>query len=104
MSQLSTMTASQDRQAQWRERIARQAASGKSVAAFCRDEAIATQTFYWWRARLGKRDAHTAPRAKAKAAPFIDLGTMGEADVDAMPGIDIRLDLGHGITLTIARR
>lgn len=103
MQTSSTPTASQDRPAQWRERMARQAQSGQSVVVFCKSEGIAPQTFYWWRARLAKRDAQTARGAQVDAAPFIDLGAMGEAST-AAAGIDIRLDLGHGITLTIARR
>lgn len=64
----------QQRHARWRELVARQAASGRSVAAFCRDESIAVQTFYGWRARLGKCEAR--PPARAIAAPFVDLGAM----------------------------
>lgn len=101
MSESSTTTAGRDRQAQWRERIARQAASGLSVAAFCKREGIAAQSFYGWRTRLGKRD-QPAPVA-AGAAPFIDLGELGEAGA-VVAGIDIRLDLGNGMVLTIARR
>jgi hypothetical protein len=101
MNESSTTTASQNRQAQWRERIARQAASGLSVAGFCKREGIAAQTFYWWRARLDKLDARPALHAEG-VAPFIELGAMGEA-ARCAAGLDIRLDLGHGITLTIAR-
>jgi hypothetical protein len=45
----------EQREARWRKLIDRQAASGRSVAVFCRDESIPTQTFYWWRARLDRR-------------------------------------------------
>jgi len=93
----------QQRQTRWRELVGRQAVSGRSVAAFCRDESIAVQTFYWWRARLGKCEAR--PSARAIAAPFVELGTVAGLG-GAAPGAElaVRLDLPGGITLTIARR
>lgn len=101
MTTSATNTAT-PRALQWRERLARQAASGMSVAAFCKSEGIGAHTFYWWRSRLGKLDTRPALHAEG-VAPFIDLGAMGEA-AQSMAGVDIRLDLGHGIMLTIARR
>lgn len=86
---------------QWRERIAQQAGSGKSVAAFCQEQGIAPQTFYWWRNRLTGQEAGAAPRP-ATAAPFLDLGAMPAAAAHA-GSLSIRLDLPGGITLTIAR-
>lgn len=69
-------TSVQHRQAQWRERLVRQEQSSQSVAAFCKSEGIAAQTFYWWRARLGKyRPVDPTPRPR-EAAPFIDLGAL----------------------------
>jgi hypothetical protein len=86
---------------QWRARIAQQAGSGKSVAGFCREQGIATQTFYWWRNRLSRQEAQ-AVTSVAGVPPFLDLGAMPAAT----PGdgsLSIRLDLPGGITLTIAR-
>jgi len=89
----------------------RQEQSGQGVAAFCKSEGIPAQTFYWWRARLGK-DGSTKPAQRRRdAAPFIDLGALA-APVDDAPantpgiggGFDLRLDLPGGIVLTIARR
>ncbi len=107
MNESSTRIRAQQREARWRKLIARQAGSGRSVAAFCRDESIAVQTFYWWRARLGKREGQ--PRVACGAAPFLDLGTMadlGGSDAAGGPGagIEVRLELPGGVTLTIARR
>ena len=90
-----------ERAEQWRERLARQAGSGKSVAAFCREQGIATQTFYWWRNRLSRQEAGAVPRPAA-ATPFLDLGAMPAAAAHA-GSLSIRLDLPGGITLTIAR-
>jgi hypothetical protein len=91
-----TGSGSELRRAYWRDVLERQASSGLSAAAFCKSEGIAVPTFYGWRARL--RDV-PAPQA----VPFIDLGATAETAI-ADAGIEIRLDLGHGMTLTIARR
>lgn len=99
-----------------RQLTARHAASGKSIAAFCRDEAIAQANFHMWRTKLanGTNERAAAPTS---ASTFIDLGAVSSAIVSAapehstpiqapltMPGIDIRIDLGGGVVLTIARR
>lgn len=104
-------TSDQHRQAQWRERVARQAQSNLNVAAFCKNEGISAQTFYWWRARLGKGEATKPAQRRRDTAPFIDLGALatpvdeGPADSpDVAAGFDLRLDLPGGIVLTIARR
>lgn len=86
---------------QWREYIAQQAGSGKSVAAFCQEQGIATQTFYWWRSRLARQEAGAAPRLTA-ATSFLDLGAIPAAAEHA-GSLSIRVDLPGGITLTIAR-
>jgi transposase-like protein len=96
------------RESAWRDRLSRHACSDKTVAAFCRDEAVSTATFYGWRARLRARDGASRPAT----APFIDLGTMPDTGVGGSTsfaaatttGIDVRIDLGGGVTLTIARR
>lgn len=91
-----TGSGSEHRRAYWREVLERQANSGLSAAAFCKSEGIAAHTFYGWRARLREVPAR-------QVVPFIDLGATAET-ANAGAGIEIRLDLGHGMTLTIARR
>jgi hypothetical protein len=94
-----------------RSRLQRHAQSGKSIAAFCRDEAVSTASFHIWRAKLAAADGHLA-----QPAAFIDLGAIKDtaavtsiahppqsAPVPAS-GIDVRIDLGGGIVLTITRR
>lgn len=102
MSQSSATTVRDQSRAQWRERMARQAASGLSVAAFCKEQGLVTQTFYWWRARLARPDRPMRD-GKRETVPFIDLGAWRETAASALD-IDIRLDLGNGMVLTIARR
>jgi histidine ammonia-lyase len=102
------------KEAAWRSRLQRQAQSGKTIAAFCRDESVSTASFHIWRAKLAAASGHAAQLAQPAA--FIDLGTIAStADVTSMghspasapvtaAGIDVRIDLGGGIVLTITRR
>lgn len=101
------------KEAAWRSRLLRHAQSGKSIAAFCRDEAVSTASFHIWRSKLAAVDTPAA-QATPRAA-FIDLGAIKTVGAAFMahppasapvptPGIDIRIDLGGGIVLTITRR
>jgi hypothetical protein len=99
----------------WRSRLLRQAQSGKSIAAFWRDEAVSTASFHIWRSKLAAADSYAGQ--PAMPAAFIDLGaietgaavstTHSSAASHALvptPGINVRIDLGGGIVLTITRR
>ena len=63
------------KEATWRTRLQRHAQSGKSIAAFCRDEAVSTASFHIWRARL----ADVSVASPAQSAAFIDLGAIKDA-------------------------
>ncbi len=98
----------------WRNRLQRHAQSGKSIAAFCRDEAVSTASFYIWRAKLATTSGPAAHLTQPAA--FIDLGAIKDtvsvtsiahpSASACMPTaeIDVRIDLGGGIVLTITRR
>lgn len=100
------------KEAVWRSRLLRHAQSGKSIAAFCRDESVSTASFHIWRAKLAAADGHGV----MQHTPFIDLGALKDvvgASVTAdgpasLPtgaaGIDVRIDFGGGVVLTITRR
>lgn len=102
------------KEATWRGRLLRHAQSGKSIAAFCRDESVSTASFHIWRAKLAAGSEHTAK--PTQPAAFIDLGAIKDTGgVTSMahsppstpvssPEIDIRIDLGGGIVLAITRR
>ena len=100
----------------WRERIARQAASGRSVVAFCRDEKLAESTLYYWRKRLSAAvAARRAQRSTAVATPVLDLGPIKTAKPILSPplaydtanpsaaAIELRVELGGGVVLHIAK-
>ena len=86
----------------WRELFARQAASGLSVLEFCRAERLNPGVFRRWRSMLNGagKVVKTKPRTQANgAAPFIDIGTVDAA----RSRFEVRLELGSGMTLSIAR-
>ena len=105
---------------EWRDRIARQASSGKNVAAFCRSEGVTESSFYGWRSRLGlnnTNDEHKDTAVKIPL-PFIDLGPVKQAanthsipplnnkdhEQRQAPLLEMRLELGNGIVLHMTRR
>lgn len=89
-------------EATWREIFARHVSSGMSVLEFCRAEGFNPGVFRRWRLKLngGNAGEKAAARTVAKAAtPFIDIGAVG-ADTSRM---EVRLELGDGVVLTVAR-
>jgi len=63
-----------EREAYWRDVVARFGASGLSVRVFCRREKLAESAFYFWRRTLAERDAPAAnhgprPTTQRPAAP-----------------------------------
>jgi putative transposase len=89
-------------EATWRELFARHASSGVSVLEFCRAEGINPGVFRRWRSMLkdGIRVEQSKARMKAKAVtPFIDIGAVGAG----RSRMEVRLELGGGVVLTVAR-
>ena len=89
----------------WRALLSRFSASGLSVAAFCEREAVSTASFYRWRGLTGQRDGGeivTVPNPSA----FVDMGTLGtppSAPISFPAPLDLRLDLGGGLSLHLVR-
>lgn len=83
----------------WRALLARQAESGLTVKAFCERESVKPASFYQWRAKLG--EASSAPPAveAMTTAGFVDLGTLSAR----ASRFELRLDLGGGVLLHLAR-
>jgi len=89
-------------ESQWRALLSRFSGSGLTVSAFCDRESVSTASFHRWRGRIEAQeggDVIVTPGAPA----FLDLGTLGEMSSRAAP-IDLRLDLGGGLTLHLVRR
>jgi transposase-like protein len=99
----------------WRERVARQAASGKTIAAFCREEDIGQSTLSYWRKRLGVVGCAVVPKRGDPGTPFLDVGPVSvvkpphyataqeDAPNRSTTRVQLRLELGDGIVLHIAR-
>ena len=92
----------QRNEAQWRSLLSRFSGSGLSVSAFCRREAVSTASFYRWRGLLDRHDGGESLPVRSEAA-FVDLGTLrGESGRGT--AVELRLDLGGGLTLHLVRR
>jgi hypothetical protein len=92
----------QRNEAQWRWLLARFSDSGLSVGAFCGREALSTASFYRWRGLIERHDGGEALAVHGKS-PFLDLGAVrGEAARGAP--VELRLDLGGGLSLHLVRR
>ena len=103
---MSKLASVGSKESTWRNHLARQAASGKSVANFCRDETISESNFYAWRACCRVATVNSTSRVQKKPVPFIDLGVVKDSSKNAPfahPNIEVRIDLGGGMLRTITR-
>jgi hypothetical protein len=87
---------------QWRSLLKRFDASGSSVEAFCRSEAISTASYYRWRARLGSTVRGATPARQCHAPVFVDAGILGENPARSAR-LELKLDLGEGWVLQLVR-
>jgi putative transposase len=89
----------------WRTLLDRFATSGLTAVAFCRREGVSPASLYRWRALIGDKPARRTIMAPFADAPesidFVDLGCLGERA--ASNRLDLRLDLGGGLTLHLVR-
>lgn len=92
----------------WGEVLQRFAGAGVSVEEFCRSEGLCRSSFNRWRSRLGATVSTAAAARKTGAnkpvAPFVDLGVLGASAAPALPALDLRIDLGGGVSLHLVRR
>lgn len=86
---------------EWQASVARQAASGLSVAAFCAREKLSAASFYQWRTRLRGGAVETPPKTTSehRAGAFVDLGPLAMG----AGRLELRLDLGGGVLLQLSR-
>jgi len=88
---------------EWQSLLAKLDGSGMGVEAFCRSEAISAASLYRWRNLLNDRgDGGKAVVISKRAQAFVDLGTLNSADSRQLR-IDLKLDLGDGLTLHLVR-
>jgi len=91
-----------DKEVEWRQRLVRFASSGQQIKSFCKAESVSTATFYRWRRQL------TEVVDATPAVGFIDVGAMPPASETQSKmqcaALEIRLDLGQGLVLSLWRR
>ncbi len=87
----------------WQKILGRFEESGLTAPAFCAREKISTKSLYRWRSRLGVESDHAlvakAAQLTRKTGDFIDLGDLRSSD----SRFEVRLELGAGVILSIAR-
>ena len=96
----------------WGEVMRRFDGAAMTVSDFCAREGLNTASFYRWRTRLAAsgqlqtttRPVKPQPRPGQAGAGFIDLGSLANPAHEASPSLELRLDLGGGLVLHIARR
>lgn len=83
------------REGGWRELLARQAASGLSVRAFCRREKLHESSFYAWRRTIAERDRESVIDAEPAFVPAVV--TSGPPDETS-----IAVELSSGCVLRLS--
>jgi putative transposase len=89
----------------WRGRVAKFGDSGLTVRAFCAQEGISIWSFNRWRSRLAGVDAAQSSAKRNGAMPassFVELGALSGSRSQA-ERVELRLDLGGGVTLHLVR-
>lgn len=99
-------------QAQWSQLLKGFAGSELNVAQYCAQHGVSVSNFYRWRAVLGEvgvpGSRQTKRKAPASIKEFVDLGPLERAVPNPVADIgvrriDLRLDLGAGMVLTLSR-
>jgi hypothetical protein len=92
----------------WREVLRRFEADGISVGEFCKREGLSDSSLHRWRARLASTLASQSTggrKGSQEKAPtrFVELGSLDATSAIAVPRLDLRLDLGGGLTVHLVR-
>jgi hypothetical protein len=93
----------------WRELFKRFDGAALTVQAFCQREGLSRSSFHRWRCWLVPQARSVAaaayePDDRRIAPSFVDLGVLGVSSAAAPAGLELRLDLGGGLSLTLVRR
>lgn len=98
----------------WRELMNCFDGGSMTIGEFCLREGLSRSSFCLWRSRLRPEpptaasslptaSAATAAAAKS-SAPFVDLGVLGAARAGGHAALDLRIELGGGLSLHLVRR
>jgi len=87
----------------WRELVARFAQSGLTEEDFCEREGVGSKLFHRWRAKR----SNGPPRSPAQKVVPSQTRSSGFVDIGALKGsssrFEVRLELGAGVILSVAR-
>lgn len=87
---------------EWRSLLAKFDGGDIGVEAFCRRQAISAASFYRWRSLLGDGSGGGDAVGGDAAPAFVDLGSLN-SESSSRPRIELKLDLGDGLTLHLVR-
>jgi hypothetical protein len=94
-------------EAKWTEIVCAQQRSGLSARAYCVRESIAPGLFYKWRGRLQNTTVASEVREVHEPEVFIDMGKINSgnrrASADNVRALEVMLDFGDGLLLTVRR-
>jgi putative transposase len=90
---------------EWRGVLQRFVAGGGTVHAFCQREGLSAESFRRWRARLSPAEETVSvqPAMEDTTTKFVDLGELAATPALATGRLELKLDLGGGVTLHIVR-
>ncbi len=98
---------------QWSQMVSGFSDSGLSVSKYCEQFGISESNFYRWRSLLASAPKvpvrKSTRRVMAPTKGFVDLGPLHQAVVNSPAGvlpdarIDLRLEFGGGVVLTVSR-
>ena len=102
------------RQQQWHDEQKQFEASGLTARKFCQLHQLNPSTFYKRRERLAELSTDNVIVPSQKVVTFIDAGSIDSSvkpsarapelvDSQTPPTLELRIDLGAGITLTLTR-
>ncbi len=102
-----------NKEAVWRRRLSRHAASGQSVRVWCCKHGVTEAAFYWWRRELVRRDSEPPNAAKLdqgqptnsldperQTASFIPVRVIDAPGPGSDPPIEIVLADGRSVRIT----
>ena len=94
----------------WRVLIKRFDSAAMTAQEFCAREGLSPGSFRLWRKRLVSRSGPVAsvarplPKVSKPAPAFVDLGLLGASSAREHGALDLRIELGGGVSLHLVRR
>jgi hypothetical protein len=96
----------------WKVVMMRFDGAAMTIQAFCAREGLSPSSFRLWRSRLiskaepASSGVRPSPKAvtPAPAPAFVDLGLLGASSARDHGALDLRIDLGGGLSLHLVRR